>query len=121
MDGLARGGQLPERVGRALDVPGERDRGEGGDLRRGDLLLRRRKHTGRDHALIGRLLPIVALDDRPCHAVLAEKLADGREEVELEPQQDIQPAQDGKGRPRRVPIAAKRRRTESQLRCSTQA
>ena len=80
-----------------VDVAGERNGVQGLTLLRERLLLDRGEHLGGEHALIGRLRRVIALDDLAADAPLAEELANGAEEVVLQAEQAVQALQDGEG------------------------
>jgi len=65
-------------------------------LREGVPLVGAEEASGQ-HPLGGGLGEIVALDDPAADAALTDELADGAEEVELQPEQTIEALQDGEG------------------------
>jgi len=88
--GAASVGQFPERVERSLDVVGERDGIEGQQLLRERPLLRRGEDPGGERPLIRGLRGVVAFDDLAADTLLAEQLAHGSEDVELQAQEGVE-------------------------------
>ena len=97
-------GELPEHVEGLLNVPGQGDGIEGGDLRGQRLPLRDGEPAGGQHALVRGLGGVVALDDLAPNPALAPQLADGAEEVVMQAEQAVEPLDRprGSGRSRRA-------------------
>jgi hypothetical protein len=83
-------GHLPEKIQRLLDLPGQGDGIEASQLGGEGFALGGGHDPGGEQALVGGLRSVVALADPGAEALLAEELADGTEEVELQPQQPVQ-------------------------------
>jgi hypothetical protein len=98
-------GQCPQQVQGELDVARERDRIEGLTLLRKGLALGLGQDATEKHPLGGGPGGVVPLDDRAAEPVLTQELADGAEEVVVQPEQAVEALQDGQGGPGAVAIA----------------
>src|SRR5215831_8536562 len=106
LGGAARIGEFPEDVQRLLDLAGKGDRIECLELRRERGALGGREDAGGEDALIRRLGRIVAFAEPAADAALAHELADGAEEVVLQPEQPVEPLEHRPGGPGAVAIVA---------------
>src|SRR5574339_422228 len=91
--------ELPEHVQGLLNVPGQGDGIEGGELRGQRMPLRGGEGAGGPQSLVRGLGGVVALHDLAPDPVLAQQFADRAEEVVLEAEQTVEALQD---RPRRA-------------------
>src|ERR1700716_2830984 len=90
-------GELPQHVQRPLDIAGQGDGIERGELGGQRLPLLGGERTGGQYPLVRRLGDVVALEDPAPDPTLAAQLADGAEEVVVQAKQPVEPPQDGPG------------------------